>query len=53
MIENDEEIGFSEFLNEYAQRQDMYAIVIRGESFDLGNPKDYYSSFTEYGKDNV
>lgn len=47
----DEEIGFSEFLNEYAQRQDMYAMVIDGESFDLGNPKDYYSSFIEYGKE--
>lgn len=50
---DNEEIGFSEFLNEYAQRQDMYAVVIQGDSYDLGNPKDYYSSFVEYGKDNV
>lgn len=48
-----EEIGFSEFLNEYAQRQDMYAIVIKGESYDLGNPKDYYCAFVEYGKDTI
>lgn len=53
MTEDNEEIGFSEFLNEYAQRQDMYGIVIQGESYDLGNPKDFYSSFIEYGKDNV
>lgn len=53
MVDDNEEIGFSEFLNEYAQRQDMYAIVIQGESYDLGNPKDFYSSFIEYGKDNV
>ena len=50
-MSGDEEIGFSEFLNEYAQRQDMYAMVVDGESFDLGNPKDYYSSFIEYGKE--
>ena len=49
--END--IGFSEYLNEYAQRFPMYALVIQGESFDLGNPHDYYSSFIEYGKDNL
>lgn len=53
LVGDDEEIGFSEFLNEYAQRQDMYAVVIRGDSYDLGNPKDYYLSFVEYGKDNV
>lgn len=53
MSENKEEIGFSEFLNEYAQRQDVYAIVIKGESYDLGNPKDYYFSFIEYGKDSI
>ena len=28
LSEDKEEIGFSEFLNEYAQRQDVYAIVI-------------------------
>lgn len=53
LLGEDEEIGFSEFLNEYAQRQGLYAVVIQGESFDLGNPKDYYASFIEYGKDNV
>ena len=53
MAGSEEEIGVSEFLNEYAQRQDMYAVVIQGESFDLGNPKDYYASFIEYGKDNI
>lgn len=50
-MSGDEEIGFSEFLNEYAQRQDVYALIIDGESFDLGNPKDYYFSFIEYGKE--
>lgn len=49
----DKEIGFSEYLNEYAQKQPMYAVVIKGDSFDLGNPNDYYSSFVEYGKDNL
>lgn len=47
------EIGFSEYLNEYAQRFPVYALVIQGESFDLGNPKAYYSAFVEYGKGNL
>lgn len=44
------DIGFSEYLNIYAQNNPMYALVIEGESFDLGNPKDYYKSFVEYGR---
>lgn len=51
MSGDEEEIGLSEFLNEYAQRHDVYAMVIDGESYDLGNPKDYYSTFIEYGKE--
>lgn len=53
MSGSEKEIGFSEFLNEYAQRQDVYAMVIDGESYDLGNPEDYYHSFIEYGKESV
>lgn len=45
--------GFSEYLNEYAQKYSLYALVIDGASFDLGNPKDYYDSFIEYGKEQV
>lgn len=53
LSDREKEVGFSEYLNEYVQRQSMYAIVIDGDSFDLGNPNDYYESFVEYGKDNV
>jgi len=47
------DIGFSEYLNEYSHKYPTYALVIEGTSFDLGNPKDYYASFVEYGKEHI
>lgn len=47
------DIGLSEYLNEYAQSHPVYALVIEGASFDLGNPNDYYESFVEYGRDHI
>lgn len=49
--ESNEEIGLTEFLNEAANQEPMYAVVISGDSYDLGNPLDYYKSFVLYGKE--
>lgn len=45
------ELGLTEYLNENAMEYPMYAIVIEGESFDLGNPRAYYESFCRFGKE--
>ena len=47
-----EEIGLTEFLDKNINIYPIYAAVIKGESFDLGNPIDFYNSFVEYGKEN-
>lgn len=48
-----QEIGFSEILIEYIRDNPLYGVLIEGESFDLGNPLDYYNSFVKYGENNV
>ena len=45
------EIGLSEYLDEYAKQYKLYGYIIDGNSFDLGNVKDYYDSFVDLGKE--
>lgn len=45
------EIGLSEYLDEYARQYILYGYIIDGNSFDLGNAKTYYDSFVNYGKE--
>ena len=45
------EIGLSEYLDEYARQYILYGYIIDGNSFDLGNAKAYYDYFVNYGKE--
>lgn len=51
LSENSNEVGLSEYLNEYAKSNVLYGYVVDGKSFDIGTPKSYYESFVEYGKE--
>ena len=44
------EIGLTEYLSEYLVEHNIYGVLIEGDSFDVGNPKDYYQTLINYGE---
>lgn len=51
LSKKDDEVGLSEYLDNYARQNILYGYIVDGHSFDLGNVNAYYDSFVTCGKE--